>query len=54
LARGTGPKARAAVLADEALLLQALWCVALLRRELVALTEGMDAAARAIARRVAA
>lgn len=34
---------------DEGLLLQALWCVALLRRELVALTEGMDAAARDMA-----
>jgi len=55
LGRGIGvavwqrPASVVVVAPDEALLLQALWCVALLRRELVALTEGMDAAARDMA-----
>jgi hypothetical protein len=55
LGRGVGvvvwqrPASAVVVAPDESLLLQALWCVALLRRELVALTAGMDAAARDMA-----
>jgi hypothetical protein len=55
LGRGIGvvvwqrPASVVVVAPDESLLLQALWCVALLRRELVALTAGMDAAARDMA-----
>ncbi len=55
LGRGVGvvvwqrPASVVVVAPDDSLLLQALWCVALLRRELEALTEGMDAAARDMA-----
>lgn len=55
LGRGVGvvvwqrPASVVVVAPDEGLLLQALWCVALLRRELAALTAGMDAAARDMA-----
>ena len=55
LGRGVGvvvwqrPASAVVVAPDESLLLQALWCVALLRRELAALTAGMDAAARDMA-----
>lgn len=55
LGRGVGvvvwqrPASVVVVAPDDSLLLQALWCVALLRRELVALTAGMDAAARDMA-----
>ena len=55
LGRGVGvavwqrPASVVVVAPDESLLLQALWCAALLRRELVALTTGMDAAARDMA-----
>ncbi len=55
LGRGVGvvvwqrPASAVVVAPDESLLLQALWCVALMRRELTALTVGMDAAARDMA-----
>ena len=55
LGRGVGvvvwqrPASVVVVAPDESLLLRALWCVALLRRELAALTAGMDAAARDMA-----
>ena len=55
LGRGVGvvvwqrPASVTVVAPDESLLLQALWCMALLRRELATLTADMDAAARDMA-----
>ncbi len=43
------PASAVVVAPDEGLLRQALWCVALMRRELAALTAGMDTAARDMA-----